>query len=231
LTLIRSRPHGKGILGRNKTGPVLYLGDTQKSASVWSDMSGRGNHGIVYGAGTPPPATPQALGYLFDGVDDYVDAGNGASLRDTLLGITVEAWIYPTNYTGHTSNQWVIVSKFTYPTLGWWFHLRNGGDVNFNTLDGAVHYTVTSVTIPLNQWSHVVGWSNGITNKIYINGIERASAASGTLTASNANLRIAATTTDYIFQGTIDEVRIFNRALSATEIKRLYDRTKILFGV
>jgi len=75
----------------NRAGLVLWLTDSGKGASVWQDSSGAGNHGTVYGATTPPAATPGALGYTFDGVDDYIDISH--DFTATVTGITLGAWV------------------------------------------------------------------------------------------------------------------------------------------
>jgi len=219
--LIRYRPHGAGILDRNKRdGAVLVLGDTMKSASVWSDMSGRGNHGLVYGAGTPPAATPGALGYIFDGVDDYVAIGTDFGSGGFALGAR-----------------------------------RDINTISLYVTDGWVDFTYT---VNINTFYHFAVISDVVVGKtyIYINGVyvgETIKVLTKSFTYSVWALSLSVTTSDRerifnrnaandfrigffyneanAWNGSIDEVRIFNRALSATEIKRLYERTRILFGV
>ena len=228
--LIRYRPHGAGILDRNKRdGAVLVLGDTMKSASVWSDMSGRGNHGLVYGAGTPPAATPGALGYLFDGVDDYVNAGNAASLNIT-NAITISAWVFKKNnsITGH------VLGKRT-ATTGYFLYDASETTMIFTVKIGGVSKSATTNSQTfLNNWNHVVGVYNGSNVIIYVNGIKQTlmSSITGNIDSNTNSLFVGSYDgTVQFFDGSIDEVRIFNRALNATEIKRLYERTRILFGV
>ena len=231
MTLIRSRPHGKGILGRNKPGPVLYLGDTQKSASRWSDISGRGNHGLVYGAGTPPPATPQALGYLFDGVDDYVDCGNNASL-DITNEVTIAGWVKP----NITSVWWGAFGKGASDTNGYRIILQGSTGkpyFDFKTTIGSKQLISTTV-LNFGSWNHIVaiydpdGGANNV--KIVLNGITTQDTHSGTILTTADPFKIGVQAAKY-FNGSIDEVRIYNRALSTSEIKRYFERTRILFGV
>jgi len=229
--LIRFKPHGGGILDRNKRdGAVLVLGDTMKSASVWSDMSGRGNHGLVYGAGTPPAATPGALGYVFDGVDDYVDVGNAASLNIT-NAITVSAWVKPTGaHAGGYGGIWDSNAADGRILI------VNDGSLLAQFTIGGVAKSITAAvnSVPLNVYTNVIFVCDGAEAVFWINGAKQTpTAATGTILTSTQIRKIgwghAAAT--YFFNGSIDEVRIFNRALSATEIKRLYERTRILFGV
>ena len=230
--LIRFKPHGGGILDRNKRdGAVLVLGDTMKSASVWSDMSGRGNHGLVYGAGTPPAATPGALGYLFDGVDDYVDCGNNASL-DITNAITISAWV-------KTS-----MASATYGAN----LVRKGGAAYFLSLGDGVASSpkVTGYLYINGDWRSLKGttavndgnWHNALFTydgsylRVYRDGVIDATPL---LYVGSINTDALALELGYyglgFFNGSIDEVRIYNRALSAAEIKRYFERTRILFGV
>ncbi len=216
--LIRSRPHGKGILDRNKGGLVLHMNDQMKSSSIWSDMSGYDNHGSVFGAATPPAATPGALGYVFDGVDDYVDALNNESLNFTTF--TISIWVKPVSLIGSIG----VIGNNAYI-------LKTTGDEIRLTTPSISDLTSSGALLSVNEWNHIIVTFivNG-TTYFYSNGKLISSTASGLINFPTDNLRLG-TVSDTDFNGSIDEVRIYNRALSATEIKRLYERTRILFGV
>ena len=241
--LIRFKPHGGGILDRNKRdGAVLVLGDTMKSASVWSDMSGRGNHGLVYGATTPPPATPQALGYLFDGVDDYVDAGNDASLNFTKTSsFSGSAWINISNIAA--SNYIFSKQRILSPYEGYGFSVNTDGKLWVQLVDTTVKSkrVNSSQTLVGGVWYHVGFTYNGSTSasgiKIYINGLDK----TGTILFDEAFITDMSNIlpfqigvrdiTHEPFNGSIDEVRIYNRALSAGEITKLFNRYRGKFGI
>jgi hypothetical protein len=75
------------------------------------------------------------------------------------------------------------------------------------------------------QWHHIVGTYDGTTVKVYIDGVERGSAAGGgDLVASSYALNIGRSPyyTDRLFDGAIDEVAIFNRALTPSEVQSIY---------
>ncbi|MGQ3685877.1 MAG: LamG domain-containing protein, partial [Candidatus Loosdrechtia sp.] len=82
--------------------------------------------------------------------------------------------------------------------------------------------------LSLNAWHHLVGVYNGSTLKLYVNGTEVNSiAASGSLDTSTYPLRIGTRAVDPVnryFKGSIDEVRVYNRALSEQEVQSLYGK-------
>jgi len=185
------------------------------------DSSGYGNNGTINGASYTIGILGTALS--FDGADDYVDAGNGASLT---LGsaVTAEAWVYAKSLSGHASFQYRIVNKFNYPTKGWYlFYNSGGGRFTFNTYDGIQHSTVSSIKPSLNTWYHIVGVSDGTNNVIYVNGVSGSAVSSGTLTNSTAFLQVGGYgNADFAWEGLIDEVRIYTQALSTSEIQKHY---------
>ena len=87
----------------------------------------------------------------------------------------------------------------------------------------------TNTTLKLNTWYHVTGVYNATaqTLDVYVNGVLDNGTLSGTVPSSqfnsSNNLQIGAFNASGLFRGTIDDVRIYNRALSAQEVKRLYN--------
>jgi predicted GH43/DUF377 family glycosyl hydrolase len=108
---------------------------------------------------------------------------------------------------------WIASSAFTLSTYG----LAGHSAVSFSVPDSA-----------LNSWSHLVGTWDGSNLRIYLNGILKAGplSATGTMTASTNPLRIGSGVGTSWFNGSIDDVRIYNRALSSDEISRQYIRSK-----
>jgi Concanavalin A-like lectin/glucanases superfamily len=80
---------------------------------------------------------------------------------------------------------------------------------------------MASALLHLNKWTHVAATSNGSTQRLYANGVQVASRSqTGSASASSNPFRIGGSVIrrEY-FAGSIDEVRIYNRALTATEIQ------------
>ena len=166
-------------------------------------------------------------GDILDGVNDYVDAGDPSSI-DGLSSITVSAWFKPITASGNK----VVIAKWG-SVGGYQFVLAYSNDSNYKMsfgvrtgstgLNGSTQI-VTSVTVVNNttKWYHLVGVYNGSTTKIYIDGVEDNSAVgSGAInSAVSSNIIIGAYSPiiNAWINGLIDDVRIFNRALSADEV-------------
>jgi len=190
-----------------------------------NDESGNGNHGTVHGASWATGIIGGALD--FDGIDDYVIVSDDDTL-DLSDGLTIAAWIQ--SY----SNSWgrVIVSKWNDNSGDHSYHLKdtNNSDKlqivltehNFNDLADLK----SESGIPLGDWIHIASTFDGSMTKLYFNGVEDASQVSvGTIRASVTDMLIGAVFTGggirENFDGLIDEVRIYNRALSEPELMTL----------
>jgi hypothetical protein len=165
------------------------------------------------------PVCPGGGALQFDGVDDYVACGNDESL-DITDAITVSAWIKCPTFNTHGT----IVGKNNgnSVTAGYGlFSYVQGFEFNFYS-GGRWRRTAPRVPVTPGQWHHVAGTFDGNTAYLYIDGEQKASLAQvGTITpATGHSLNIAywrPALPEY-FGGLIDEVAIYNRALSADEI-------------
>jgi len=212
-------------------GLVGYWSFDEGSGNIAYDASGNGNHGTIYGAkwsqGALAPSKSGAFGtgLSFDGVDDYVEVPDSASL-DITKEVTVEAWIYPRKldvYGGGISkgDSQLFWKNNYYLEIGYGGFRWGGGD-------GTNEVIVWSSSKAKNQWYHVVGvMRDNELPKLYVNGIYDVSGSSGTgvtLTTNNINLFIGKASS-YYSNAIIDEVRIYNRALSENEIRYHYNHT------
>ena len=180
--------------------------DTNFTTNTVTDRSGNGNHGTMINMSTTTARAPGKIGQAlkFDGVDDYINL-SGVNL--STVNYTLVAWIKPTRI----SNEWVVVTQDS--SSGIW--VKNSGINFFNSGD------CIKGTLATNSWSHVIGVSDGSGRKIYINGVLAGSC--GTTATAIIN-KIGSATGSYSFNGLIDEVRVYNRALSASEVKQLYNQ-------
>lgn len=197
-------------------GLVAAYGFEEASGTTVIDNSGNGNNGSVKEA---VRVTSGRYGSAldFDGVNDWVTVNDSASL-DLSDGMTIEAWIYPQSQ----NNDWqTIVMKETSNNAVYYLdssNKKNLPEIAFN--DGSWH-VLKSTALPLNQWTHLVGTYDGQYQRLYANGVEVANRPqTGLIPASNGVLRIGGSGLwgEY-FNGKIDELRIYNRALTATEVK------------
>ncbi|MCF8298066.1 MAG: T9SS type A sorting domain-containing protein [Saprospiraceae bacterium] len=170
------------------------------------------------------PGSGKALDF---GTLAYVEVTNSASLNMT-TGITVEAWI---NSSFWDANSWggSIVSKEMWSSsyqYGYVLRCGGNGQLSFNigtTSNWKEVVTATSV-MSLNTWNHVVGTYDGSALKIYVNGeLVGTTLYSGSINTDNSNLRIGAAVNSgggfRHFNGKIDEVKLWNVALSQSTIR------------
>ncbi|MDQ4121863.1 MAG: FG-GAP-like repeat-containing protein, partial [Acidobacteriota bacterium] len=190
------------------------------------DIIGTNNGTLQNGAGFDAGKVGQA--FTFDGVNDFVAVPDSASL-DITGDLTIDAWINPQTY----SNFPHILSKrnvdnfhVTYELL-----LSGTGQFRFSSMNSGNFNDVNSnAIIPLNAWTHVAVTIQGTTLKLYINGaLDKTVTYAATRAATDGRLTIGSAETTgcggsgtcEFFKGQIDEVEIFNRALSAAEIASL----------
>jgi len=168
------------------------------------------------------PGNPGTCNYgVFDQVDDLVQRADNA-LLDITNTLTVTSWIYTFGWPA--SDLKSIVSK----DANYEYHLNTTGRVYWWWGGGARSLTSTSI-IPLNQWHHIAIVYNNGNATIYIDGVADATTNDGfgTLNTNNNPLEIAADQSfaGRNFDGWIDEVRIYNAALTAPQIAVLKNQT------
>lgn len=165
----------------------------------------------------------------------YVNVPDSPSLRTT-NGITLEAWVFPDS--SFTTVPSIIASKYVYPLSQppgtqncYLLGTTNSGRLFFTLSPNgttASNATVQATnTLPLNKWTHIAATYNGSVIRLYINGVQVAQTNhTGGIFPGNANLNIAAiqtgsTSFTWGFGGLIDELSLYNRALSAAEIQSI----------
>ena len=198
---------------------VLGLGFEEGTGSTTADSSIYHNNGTLVNG--PLWTTQGKFGNAiqFDGIDDRVSVDDAVSL-DVTTGLTIEAWVYPTKL-----NNWSTIvmkelpSSFAYVLYGWWF----GADAAAGTNSGGERVTSGGGMLPLNTWTHVAMTYNGAQQILYFNGQAVASNDyTGALTTTSLPLSIGGNNqeSNEVFTGSIDEVRVYNGALSQTDIQR-----------
>ncbi len=188
---------------------------------------------------TPPVVTkeygePKYIYLCFDGVDDKVIVPNSENLRLT-DAITIDAWIKIDD-----CGLYPIVDKIYYNTgyRLWIYCAGNASKLHFLYGNGT-DYIVSGYSImdiPLHEWTHVAVTMNDSGGKLYINGIEvKTFEKKGDIAVSTspyAYLGIGYSRwNDKSFKGCIDDVRIYNKALSHSEILQNYYGNVITDGL
>jgi parallel beta-helix repeat protein len=194
------------------------------------DSSGNDNNGTLmpFYPGNAPTRTNGISGNAleFDGVDDYVGCGSNASLRPT-TEITVSAWVNIDtfgNYECIVANGWDTGTTES----GYFLTAFSPNLIRFYITTNTMGLVYVSVTTTADSWHHVVGTYDGANLKLYIDGTEKSSlAVNGNIDWSPIpyELYIGRYLDDnelYNFDGTIDEVSVWSRALNVTDIDNLY---------
>jgi hypothetical protein len=212
------------------TGLVLGYGFERLNGVLVTDSSTSHLDGTRTGApALPGQATgPQGHGkaLLFDSAQhQFVDAGDAPPLDVNQL--TLAAWV---RYTPNVhDDRWEILEK----AGAYWMNIRTdtrklrfGGF--FGGCTGSNHWFFldSKKVLPANTWVHVAGTYDGTALRIYVNGALNATLAVTGATCANteplgvgAKNRTATGVVEAYFDGRIDDLRVYNRALSAAEIK------------
>ena len=191
------------------------------SGNTASDASGNGNNGTLQGG--PTWVVGRIGGALrLDGTDDYVQVPH-ADILTVDDEVTVMAWIYAERYIGPTGDDWQgILSKGSSPSRSYNFYTEVSGALHFSV---GGYGPLSTTQVPLNEWVHVCAMVVDGQIGFYINGEPAGLSGSGVTppgAADTANVVIGRTDegTSRSFLGMIDDVRIYNEALSQEEVQR-----------
>ncbi|MFN8638978.1 MAG: PQQ-dependent sugar dehydrogenase [Dehalococcoidia bacterium] len=220
LLVIRSAPtHAAGLPGL-----VAGYSFDEGSGAFVGDVTGGGSYGTPDGGVTWTAAGKYGSAMSFDGSTGSLDLGNPAAFQFTGSS-TWAAWVYATV---SPSDDGQIIAKSS-GSDGWQFktspdtgpHTFAIGVSNGSTLTQRYSTTVRA----LNTWYHVAGVYNASarTLDIYVNGVLDNGVLSGTVPSSQGVNSVTATVGRRIggafFAGTLDEIQVYNRALSAAEVQ------------
>jgi hypothetical protein len=190
------------------------------------DSSGNGNTGTLLPAGSEPQWVNGKFnkGLQFDGVNDYVDVGNGVSLSPSNF-ITIAGWVYLRSGGGKHFDSSPITKGWTYTSLGF---DNSATPLQLAQLKTSVNGLLTihgDTVASLDNWHYSSLTYDGQTIRIYLDGKQTASqSASGTIVYNTGvDWWIGANNYGGYDFSAIDEVQIWNRALTQTEITELYN--------
>jgi hypothetical protein len=228
ITFQEAEPESKVDLAR---GLILYLPlDEVEAGATAHDASGNGHDGVpsenppVPSTSIPPVGLDNSRSLRFDGANQLLDLGNPATLN-VAGAVTIAAWIRPLATDGYRN----IVAHGYRDVPPQELALRvNGGRYEFIAWDGSDHVARTPVPDgDIDNWHHLCGVYSGRSYRIYRDGelfAERADsfapfAVDESWAVGGRSVEIPADRR--YFDGFIDEVRIYNRALSEDEVRAL----------
>jgi hypothetical protein len=210
--------------------PIAHWGFDEGTGGTAFDSVGT-NHGVVYGPNWTTGVLDGALD--FNGVDDYVLVNDDPSL-DGMDALTLSAWVKtPGGGTGG------VISKFNHQNGvdtddSYGLRVLDTGKVDLLYKIGSTYVHTHSVpTVTDDSWHHIVGVYTGSAGRIYIDGNEVPLSRDdpdpgGPVNESTDDLLIGCVkkmgSLEQFFNGKIDNVRIYDRALYAGEIQQLYEQ-------
>lgn len=234
----------------NTYGLVGYWNFEEGSGQTVYDRSGNNNNGTLganssIGSDDPSFYSPgysnsgaSGLALQYDGVNDYVKTGNIASGS---FG-TMEVWIRPGgDYTsdqhimgaGNSSGsdktaRYAIGARYntSEACLNEWFITLGNGTTSEHVCSGQIY---NATNFPVGVWTHLAAAYDGTSVKFYKDGVLIKTAAQSVNGAGDAqpfSIGRNGELANYYFKGVIDQVRIYNRALSIDEIRRHYDQNR-----
>ncbi len=196
------------------------------------DSSGYNNHGTVYGGMTPTTGRSGLANtaYYFDGINDYIQVPRNLSIEPQNQ-LTLAAWIAPEFPTAGwrtiISKRWATASDpydsyllSTNPTYAnkWQFAVSTG-------VPGSLTFEAAHNFYPAQQWLFLTATLQGGAMKLYINGaLDSTRSFVGSLAYSTMDLYLGwgVSGPNEYYKGKVDDIKIYNRALSSIEIQQLY---------
>lgn len=195
----------------------------ENTGTTAADASGSGNTGTLLNG--PTWASGKVSNSLnFDGVDDYISVGTPSALSLSTTG-TLSAWIKTNTSTFYP----VIVGNadFVNDSRGYLLALDSSGHARIELCSASAFKNVDSSATYLDgNWHHITGTWDGTTIRLYVDGSEVASSSQDVTPVSGVYPvtmgKDPNQSTSY-FVGLIDDVRIYNRALTVGEISQIYN--------
>jgi hypothetical protein len=222
IQLNKSHPLSRGLVGcwllNEGTGEKIF------------DLSGYGNQGLLQGD-TSWETGKFGFGLKFEGYADYADVGNNASLQgiNSSHDWSISLWIFPFDVGADTDNYFFVkTGSWNFAISPW----SSPGQVTFT--EHNTYYTAYSPanTLAANNWYHLAFIGTGDLTKIslYINGVKAdfIGQDSKVYYGTAGNLQIGGRTT-VGFNGILDHVMIFERAISAADVSLLYREPFCMF--
>jgi len=204
-------------------GLVMYLSFDELDGNAFSDLSGKGNDGVIEGS----------LDYVDgkfgkaiknDGGVNFVRVAHDPSVNPVDNKSSVAAWIYLDDI-DHSVIDWEhIILHWNDEPNEWTYHFAlNFGKTSFIIADTNNSFTncVGATLVSVGEWHHVTGVADGETIRVYLDGQEDGSLAYTTCNVVATDIGIANKTRGVFcgFNGIIDEAMIWNRPLSGDEVQ------------
>lgn len=194
-----------------------------------NDASGYDNNGVVYGATLAADRKGNDnCAYSFNGIDNYISVTNTPDHSPT-TEITVSGWILVDDFSARHYILDKRINLTSEPWTSYALYSTNPGETQTWLASLTTNSTQISVWSPYNnnanQWYHLLLKYDGSTLYLYVDGaLVQSTSQTGSITYSNMDLYIGtAALNQHFTKGKIDDIRIYNRALTEEEIQLLYN--------
>lgn len=202
-------------------GPVARWGFQEGTGTTTTDASGNGNTlTLVNGAAWAAGKNGSGIG--LDGINDYLNAPDSASLNISGSAMALSMWIKPGSVTGDS----VVLGKFWTATMSspyYQYGLElSGGRPSFQIgTSTGVRGASMDTALPLNEWTHLAVVFDGAQVRFYVGGAPAGTKPlAASITARTGLLRMGADADPWqFFKGTLDDVRIYGRTLTEAEVQ------------
>jgi hypothetical protein len=215
------------VLALDAANTRSYLG----SGTTWTDLSGLGNTGTLV-SGTAFNSS-NGGNLVFDGTDDHVTIPNNTLLDTSTL--TIEVWIKTNaiSQNGFWFEKGTVNSQYSLfqegGSIQWRMNISGVGMTNLTTTTATYMNTI--------NWHQVVGTYTSGTRRLYINGqLVNSDAQTGTIANSSGGMSIGVYGgfnggRGYYYNGNISSCKVYNRAITATEIQQNFNALRGRFGI
>lgn len=206
-------------------GLISYWSFNESQGTVLNDFSGKRNTGTVVGATWGSSGIAGSC-LKFTGTN-YVTCSATTDFDFTTASpFTITAWVYPIHAGPDNQGGSIIIKEATSGTVGWFLYSFFTGANTGVYWQTNTSGWITHVALTASAWNHVALVHSNVSESLWLNGVNRLSRANQTLTSGGSGLVIGAwrntTSITQNWSGSIDEVRVYNRNLSAAEIGILY---------
>lgn len=211
---VGSVPNFSHSLSQGLVGWWLF---NEQGGTKANDISGRYNNGTLTGG---PTWNNQSLS--FNGVNDSIVVPDSTSWAFGTSDFSLSMWIKPT-----TVAQYVFVSQYQDTNNRWIWFMEDATAMYFQNRTAGVLSPNESWTpnLTIGMWQHLVLTRSGNTWTVYKNAsaVTGGSTDTGSVGNHSGSLEIGSQNAASSFNGSIDDVRVYNRALSAQEVRTLYE--------
>lgn len=204
---------------------IGYWNFDESSGATATDNSPNGNNGTFTGAGVThstllPPTScfVNTHSVKFDGGGDYVQIPDNSSM-DPASDISISFWMNPDTVTNGFQHivfkQGPVVTSY-----GVWL---NGDHIYMEDNDNSVRGLNSNAAVTAGAWHYITVTYDGTTQSLYIDGVlDNSQSIPGiTLTYTNSPVKVGSGDYNNPFAGYVDDLRIYNRALTSTEVTDL----------